>query len=503
MANKLHKYLVRESTMPKKKGGSLEQYRVGAGEDEGVMPPQEPKGILPRGDVSRDTSGRGEFAERIPGYERTEQMIKERQAMPVAELGREFKEQMGYVKEHPVKSLLFGGKLDYDPIKQTGREMIEGFKKEPVKSLLFPTRRIKGAVDVAGSLLQIHPSSRLLGKGLGIAHQRAEGIVANALMGIQEGKSAWNTLKDMGKGALGERPAQVGDVIRRTLYGLVPKWAEGAVEPLAQTMGMIGMMAVYQGLGSKRPRTMNKKWMKDQPKMAYQGVKEAEKRVGSIYNKVKDPYRSRVVSYKNVKGALKGTNKTIQKEFMKDIKPGKVTMGMIDDIRGEINTEIGTGTWLRAKQGMGVRLNKQHLIQAERALKKLYLDNVDDATRGVINRLDPQWTDIKVSGGRIQSLTYDPKTRTYQFKPSVRYFKDPEMAGAKEIFDNMAKYSNKIGQFAKNMDKYVGRQALKKVIVKVGKPLAYGGGALYGLSKLKGVLEGGIGGDTGGGRDYP
>ncbi|MCP3681327.1 MAG: hypothetical protein GY861_01430 [bacterium] len=360
------------------------------------------------------------------------------------------------------------------------REREEKFKQHPIKeglkTLINPAKNIKESLSLVG----------------GIA-QRLESAIANPLIEMQKsgeldpmvlGQSAID-------GLIGKRGGEVGDIMRNTLYSA--NVSPEITEAVAGATGLLGMAGVYKGLGKltqSRPKVMTNKWKINTVKQAHQGVVEAKASAGTQYDKIYTPVQNNPITKGNVLAELKKIPAGIRKQFGIDLKNTKnITVGQLKDIRKGVTDRISDSSWVQAQQGRYPSLTATNLQSISKNLKNIILDNVDDATRKQIMKLDPKYADIVNKGQRIIKDVFDSKTGTYKTSKILNMFKDKTTAGEQEVYSSYGQYSKALESFVKDMHKYAFRQKAKAVSGQIGKWAAISGGVGMGTNYLVDAIK--------------
>lgn len=359
-------------------------------------------------------------------------------------------------------------------------------------------QRIAQRPDILNSMLQdassgksnplINPFSNI--KAVGGIMQRLEAGAANPLMALQQGRPE-EAFGEFISGVSGQKSSELGDLYR----------SMGIPETESAILGMVSLTGILKGVGqaskfisNRTPRLMTGKWIKGQFKDLHKGILNAKNEASTVYSKIYQRVGANNVPSHEVEIALNRLPKVVKKEFFKGGQVGSLTKGKgvdvnsLKNIRDQLNTEIGEGTFRRIWEGKGVKVSKQQLIDLSKELKNIILDNVDDTAKKAIKAIDPVWTDLTRHGGNIIKRIYNPATGTYKTNTLMQQTKDPRFAGQNEILEGLGKYTKSVSKFIKNAGKFVFRQKLKHAggtVARRGAAIAAVGGAgALGLRKL-------------------
>ena len=366
-----------------------------------------------------------------------------------------------YAKEHPFKAFMKG---------------------------LDPRTHIPEAANLAGGI-----------------SQRIESTVANPLIEMQKGEFNPMVLGQSAiDGLIGKRGGEVGDIMRNSLYsaGVSPE----ITEAVAGSVGLLGMAGVYKGLGelgqnktlhkgldklaNKRPRIMNDKWKVNTSKQAHQGVLEAKGAAGKEYSRIYSPVDNKVVAPEEFVDSFKKIPQSIKNELAPEFK-GKlqsdVTIKVLREIRKRITDRVSDSNWVKAIQGKYPSVSSKRLIDISSQLKKAILNNVDDATKKQILKLDPKYAQIVKKGHKIINNVYDAKTGSYKTSKTLKTFTEGTKAGERTLYSSYGEYSKALKQFVKDMNKYAFRQKAKAVSGKIAKWAAISGAVGGALDKAAGT----------------
>ena len=232
------------------------------------------------------------------------------------------------------------------------------------------------------------------------------------------------------------------------------------------------------------PKKMTARWVTDIGKTFKSSIEKPIEETQSLYKQTLSPFYSKDLSAEtNV--ILKKVPKSIRKYLEIDLEKSK-TLGETWTTRNNLLEKIGEIDWTKSEYFQRVGFGKKQLMGIVGDLKKLVLDNTDDATRLAIEKLDPAYTELMHKGRMFIRKIYDAKGDTYRTEAMINIFKNPENSGLQTSFNDLIKYNSILGQVRKDIQKYIARRVLKET----GKRLiGRGVQTAIGYNLLKGSLK--------------
>lgn len=271
------------------------------------------------------------------------------------------------------------------------------------------------------------------------------------------------TALGMGVSALG----MAGDVLTNpadmalALAGKAPgvNKAVGAVRKLAPAQAFEQWLTKERSVVESMPRIMTDNWLTGKAKNVKDIVDNTitgfRSQYKSIFSKVKD---------KPVSGL-----KTIPADMLEEYGLGpKPTMGQLWEARDTLLRDIADGSWNNPGYYKKIKPRQEDLKEAATKIKAVFLNNLDDATRNEVLKIDPGYEKAMKSGRKILSTVYDAKSGEIKTDSLVNLFENKKDAGARQLFRGFSEFDKNILQAEKDITKYINRQRTKKAFEKMG-----------------------------------
>ena len=337
-----------------------------------------------------------------------------------------------------------------------------------------------------------------------VPFQRGEAGLSSGLLEAQRGGG----LKDIGsatwKGVSGQRPAQLGDIIRTTGFG---GWLN---EPISAITGFVGT-AGLTNLATKGKLVQGAKKLKDVATTKMQTISENKKnyvlnRAGTLDSGLDDLYKAFEPEYNSI------YDKIGQRQFLGDDL--KSIQEIIGDLPQNIISKINKSNLLgRTKEGNivadmnnlkiikgiirqgvpdkiwnGKAIGDMNTAQLEQAYGKVA--NIMAKGNSELQNINAKYGDFMQMRKTISRVLYDADGNL-QANGLINLFKKGGERGKQIFFEQFAKAYPLAKSAISDIVRFNRNQLLKKAAFVGGSVLATGGVGAYGLGRLLRNITGG------------
>ena len=375
-------------------------------------------------------------------------------------------------------------------------QRMQQFQQHPFKTLTDPFRDIKTGLGV-----------------LQAGYGTAEAPIASAGLAAQRGELFTPQAgKEIIGGLAGQRPAQLGDIVRTTGFG------RGWNELLASTTGLFATMGITNlatrgkliqsvnkarnFVSSKMPRIMNKNYIIDRAKTASGGLddlyKGLSKEYDDLYNKI-NVYGGRLGEQVVDKVQLQSVIDDLPQNIISKMAKSKLFQKLPDgSISPTLNNLKIMKTFIRQsvpeKIWSGKAIGDINTAQLENSYYKI--NSLMAQGNPELQMLNQRYSQFRQMQKALSSVLHDPDGNI-KSKGLENLFKPGAERNRQLFFEQFAKQWPQAQQIMKDVIKFSRRQGLKAGARRVAPwiPLIAGGG--YMGSRWLGGLTGG--GEEGGG----
>lgn len=354
-------------------------------------------------------------------------------------------------------------------------------------------QRFKQAMQFATPGLATPESGQDVMKAMGGIFQRGQATVANPLMALQEGKIT-EAPKEAWKGLTGQRLGEVGDVYRRV----------GVPEPISATLGFFATMGITnlatkgklvasakkgtEFIKSKMPKVMDKNYVINRAKVASDGLDDLYGGLSKEYDDVFAKIGEKPVDFNKVNQVLDDLSSQGQDAVIKKIGKQLGTnppsnVNTLQKIKEALRKTVPDRVW----SGKSMADTNQHYLKdAYYKLNNIIAEGNDELI--ALNRRYRDFMQMRDTLGRV---LYDADGNV-KAKGLENLFKPGAERSKQQFFEKFAQQWPQAQQVMKDVIKFNKRQAMKGLL---GKAAMIGGGYEIGRRTFRGLLnKAGMGG---------